>query len=276
VIPLEGYLSRVNQASPAVWTLLGEARFLEGSRDKALDAFSKAIVLAEDSSDVLIYRGNLFLETGLYEDAFSDFDEAMSQVDSVDARYGRAQAAFATGRYEIALEDIDEVLVEMPLDQGALLLRGKTLVELERYDEGLTDLNQVLVQGVEDPADRGEAFEYRGRASYYQGLYGNAIIDLEQAFDLGETGTRHYYRGLALEATGNAEGAMLEYEWVLFWDRLYDYPFTEEATRRLDNLDEGGEPQGAPTLEQPGVEETPTQPVEAGAATPTPVAAPGS
>ena len=74
----------------------------------------------------------------------------MSQVDSVDARYGRAQAAFATGLYEIALEDIDEVLVEMPLDQGALLLRGKTLVELERYDEGLTDLNQVLVQGVED------------------------------------------------------------------------------------------------------------------------------
>jgi tetratricopeptide (TPR) repeat protein len=276
VMPLEEYLSRVNQASPAVWSLLGEARFLEGSRDKALDAFSKAIILAEDSSEVLVYRGNLFLETGIYEDAFSDFDEAVSQVDSVEARLGRAQAAFATGRYEVALEDIDEVLIETPLDQNARLLRGKTLVELERYDEGLTELNQVLVQGVDDPTERGNAFEYRGRANYYLGLYGNAIIDVEQAFDLGETGTRHYYRGLALEATGNVEGAMLEYEWVLFWDRLYDYSFTEEATRRLGNLNKGGDPQGAPTGEQPGVEEAPAQPAGTDVATPTPVATPSS
>jgi tetratricopeptide (TPR) repeat protein len=273
VLPLEEYLSRVDQSSPAIWTLLGEARFLEGSRDRALDAFSKAILLAEDSSEVLVDRGNMFLETDLYEDAFSDFDEAVSQVDTIDARYGRAQAAFVTGRYKVALDDIDEVLLEMPLDRNARLLRGKILVELERYDEGLADLNQVLVQGIDDPTDRGDAFEYRGRANYYLGFYGNALIDLEQAFDLGETGTRHYYRGLALEATGNVEGAAREYEWVLFWNRLYNYPYAEEATQRLDNLNDGGEPQGAPTVEQPESDE---QPAGADLAAPTPIATPSS
>lgn len=246
VAPLEQYLSRVNPASAAAWSLLGEARYLEGNQQQALDAFSKALLLSEDSSEVLVKRGNVFLATGAYEDAYTDFDEAVSLDDTTEARYGRAQAAFATGRYDRALDDIEVVLDETPLDPEARLLRAEALVETEDYEDAHPEL--TALEGVEfaDPATLGDVLEYRGRANYYLTFYGDAIIDLERAIEIEETGTRHFYRGLALEATNNVEGAILEYDWVLFWDHLYDYPFADEAAERRENLNAGGDPQGAP------------------------------
>jgi tetratricopeptide (TPR) repeat protein len=243
VVPLEQYVGRVNPSSAEVWTLLGQARYLEGSRDYALDAFSKAIVLADDSEMVLLRRGGMFLETGDYEDAFAD------------------------------------LLEEFPFEPQARLVFAKVLVETGQYTEALAELNALLAVGFPDPADQGDAYEYRGRAEYMTGLYGDARFDMEQALNIEETGTRHFYRGLALEALNDADGATLEYDWVLFWSKLYDYSFADVAAERLENLKDGGAPQGNETFEvpePPEAEPDEGEPAETGEPTPTPVATPSS
>jgi hypothetical protein len=72
----------------------------------------------------------------------------------------------------------------------------------------------------------------------------------------GETGTRHYLRGLILEARADMEDsatpeddrleAMREYEWVLAWSQVYPYSFFQDARRRLT------------ALKTPAAEPTPT------------------
>lgn len=245
VQPLEEYLSRIDQGSTRVWATLGDARFREGSIDKALDAYSRALQIGKDNADVLAQRGRLFLDAGEYQDAFDDFDESLSLADSFEARLGRAQSAFILGDYATTLDDTERVLAETPDDQQMRLIQAQAQVELESYNEALVALDQLILEGMQDLTMLGDAYEYRGRAKYFLMFYGNAINDIEQAIQFKETGTRHYYRGLALEATNNVAGATLEYDWVLFWNRSYSYPFAEDALQRLENLNQGGEPQGA-------------------------------
>jgi hypothetical protein len=78
----------------------------------------------------------------------------------------------------------------------------------------------------------------RGLARYYLEDYTNALADIEAAMFIAETGTRHYYQALIREANGDLRGAMLELEWVLFWNRIFDYPFADDAAERRAEIAE--------------------------------------
>ena len=250
VQPLEQYLGRVNQSSVGVWATLGEARFFEGNLTNAFDAYSRALALAlgTDNAAVLARRGQLFLGSGDYEAAFADFDESLALEENSVARLGRAEAALALGQPETVLEDVEQVLagLEEDADDYALrLLRGKALVGTQRYNEAIVELDQLVILGTADISALGDAYDYRGRAKYFLTNYSSALVDIEQALQIEETGSRHYFRGLALEGLFNVAGAKLEYEWVLFWNSVYGYDFGNDVAARLENLNEGGQPQGA-------------------------------
>jgi len=68
-----------------------------------------------------------------------------------------------------------------------------------------------------------------------------------------ETALDHYYRGLILEGLGDESSlrqALREYQWVVYWNTTYAYPFVDEAfedrmadlTERIENIASTPEP----------------------------------
>lgn len=262
IMGLEEYVDRVYPVDAEAWVLLGQAYEREGRFDDALEAYQIALQIQGDSVDALIGRGLFYFERGDYEQAYADLDAALSlESEHPRARYGRALSAFALGNYEQALEDL-EFVREQTGDLGDVdLLEVETLyvralVENEAYAKVIEEATAALALGL-TPAQQGYVFEARARAYYETGEYEDALRDIVQALTLEETGTRHYYHGLILEALGNITAAMREYEWVVFWDQTFDYPFGDDAQERLEALSEieGLELTPSPT---PGPTRTPS------------------
>ena len=78
--------------------------------------------------------------------------------------------------------------------------------------------------------------EYLAKANYGIGKYDDALKAIEASLAQGETGTRHYYHGLILQALGKNDLALREYDWVMTWSTVYTYPFIDDVKARVDKL----------------------------------------
>jgi tetratricopeptide (TPR) repeat protein len=236
VIGLEDHLEQVNPSSAEVWALLGRAYGKQGRTADALQAYERALQLAEDTAEALIGRGTFYLDEGRYDLAYADFDQALRRdANNYGARYGRAVSGLATGEIDHLLEDITYVREQSPGQPDIETLYVRALIENGLAPETIEAATAALELGL-DPTQMGFVLEARGRAYYRQNELENALADIEQALTLQETGTRHYYRGLIRKELGNVAGAILDLEWVLFWNQVYEYPFAEEAQAQLEAL----------------------------------------
>ena len=268
VLDLQAYLFYYPGSIPG-WTLLGEARYAEGNLNMALAAYDQALVANVNTEDELrahLSRGNLYLSRGLYPQAYADFDAALGIADSLRAREGRAIAAFQTGRHDVAREDAEAVLAAEPGNAAIQVLLGEALVQLGEYESALTALNAALSLAL-TPAQQALVNEYLARAHYHIAErqpaemrdFAPALQAINRALEIQPSGSRYFYRGLILELAGQPALAKADYEWVLAWNAIYDYPFWPEASDRLDAV------RNAPALPLA------TPPAPAGAtATPTP------
>ena len=266
---LEDYISNVDPTSAAAWAALGRAYFGEGNTAAAVDAYGRALEFDPESIDALAALGELLLANGDFAGAYDLFDRVLSQRDDPEARYGRAASAFGMGDYEQALEDSAPIYAQRPEDPSVALLYARALLENEEYEEVLSIADAIIALSLSD-AERGIAYEVRGRARYHQEDYTGALADIETAMAVAETGTRHYYHALIREANGDLRGAMLELEWVLFWGQIYDYPFADLAAEHYTDLTAEMEETPGATL-TPSLPPRPTaQPTPPGGITATP------
>jgi tetratricopeptide (TPR) repeat protein len=245
VAALEDYLALVDSGNASVWTQLANVRLLQGDEPMALDAYHRALVLTDGAPEVYAARGLLLLQKGDFQAAYDDLDLALRESDDPATQLGRGQAALALGDAQQALDDAEAVLAQTPDQPEANAVKARALVELGRYEEAVAAADAALELAADEQKD--DALEARGQARYHLEAYAEALADINAAMQVQETGTRHYYRGLILEASGDDERAMREYEWILFWDRVYAYDFAEDAAGRLEAL--GGRPRstGTPT-----------------------------
>jgi len=86
------------------------------------------------------------------------------------------------------------------------------------------------------PEDFAVANEYGARANYELGNLTQSLTMINSALEAGETANRHYIRGLVLEAQGETDDAIREYEWVLAWSHIYPFTVRVEAQDHLDDL----------------------------------------
>jgi tetratricopeptide (TPR) repeat protein len=66
------------------------------------------------------------------------------------------------GRYDEALTDFNQIIELNPKDQWAIASRGETYRLMGRYDEALTDFNQAIALWPETDwivAERGESYQ---------------------------------------------------------------------------------------------------------------------
>lgn len=231
------------------WTLLGDTRVMEGSTDLAIEAYSRAVntdTLEPAQLPALMARAGLYFQRYQYALAYEDFSAVLNiDEEHVAARTGRAEAAFNAGRYEDAIEDLDILLDETPGDANLRLMKAQAIMNdanpnnEDAYTEALADAYDILAgnfPGQLQGAERATAYEYRARILLFRNEYSAALDDIIGALNIQESGSRHYLRGLIHEERREMDLAQSEYEWVLLWGQIYDYPFLEDAAARLEEL----------------------------------------
>ncbi len=248
VLHLQNYLF-IYPGSIRGWTLLGNARTLEGNIDLAIEAYSRAVNTEEplpEQIEAYMGRAALYMQRNQFSLAYADYDTVLSINETfIPAREGRAQAAYRAGRFREAIEDADVLLEEMPGRNDLKLLKARALVDSanprdpDALEAALQDALDILGGNFPEtlPDDlKAVAYEYRARIYFAQERYNDAQTDIERALQLQETGSRHYWRGRIEEAQGNIDDALREYEWVRLWGEIYSYPFLPDVITRLNDL----------------------------------------
>ncbi len=233
--------------STEAFRLLGEAREAEGKDDLALAAYDQG--LAGNGTDagaqaMLEARAQIYDRQGRYTLALADYNRLYQITNDSRTQGLRMQAAFAAGDYAQASADADNLSGQGVVPAGIVeLVKGGSLVEQAvvtdrgAYQQAVHLLDQAIIStGVAGTDLAGVANEYLARAQMKLGDTEAALTAINAALAVEETGSRHYLRGQIREAAGDTETAQRDYEWVIAWSEIYDYPFRAEAQDRLDVL----------------------------------------
>jgi tetratricopeptide (TPR) repeat protein len=274
MVVLENYIQTVNPSSSDSWALLARIYSQAGRLSDALEATNRALQLSTNQSDALVARGMLYLEQGKIQQACDDLNNAIQKDDqNYEARLGRAQCSFALGDYDHTLSDLEFVRAATPDNPIVQTLYVQTLIKKERYNDAISAASAAYKRGLLTPEQRAFVLESWGYALYKEGNYDEAAGDIEAALKISETGTRHYIKGLILQGKKDYRRASTEFEWVLFWNQIYNYPFAADAQAHLVTVYGFlGKVVGTPT---PTVTPTPkATPTKAPSATPSPTASP--
>jgi tetratricopeptide (TPR) repeat protein len=226
------------------YRLLGDARVAEGNLDLALEAYDQALAGGEDKPEVatiLMARATLYMQQRRYEQARDDLTKAFTLSSDPAVRALRMQAAYQAGNFSTAENDVEALLGQGVIpDSQIRLLQARILLDQARSGD-TADSQQALTLLDDVSSDLpGEllpiADEYRARALYNLGNYVQGLDAVNRALAAADTGSRHYLRGLILEANGETERARREYDWVLTWSTVYPYSFLPEVRARLEGL----------------------------------------
>lgn len=222
------------------FTLLGQARALEGKDDLALNSYSIALQGDEEDPayvDALRERARLYARQRRNDLAQEDLSEAIRlRPDDLTLRAARMDAAFLNSDFSIATQDLQRLRGTGVVTEGELsLLEARILVAQDRQpEEALRLVNEaVTVQGL-PAALRPLADETLARIQYRLGNLDDALNAINRALNAGESGSRRYLRGLIYEAQDELERARSEFEFVLAWGEVYPYQFIDEARRDYD------------------------------------------
>ena len=126
-------------------------RFLEGfalehagKLKEAGEHYQDALALSAKDYEYNFALGRVLLRSGQGAGAEKYFHAAIdSRGDSATARLGLANALLAQKKYAPAAEALDEYLKLNPGDRAAHFDRASALVELNRYDDALSELDRA-------------------------------------------------------------------------------------------------------------------------------------
>ena len=230
--------------------LLADARLAEGKTDLALNEYARALLGDESEPayiEVLQGRASIYLSQRRYAQAVADLTEALRLSDEDPAvRVQRMQAAYPSGNYSVAQSDAAALSGDSSIPASELdLLRARILVDQDRDPEqALTLLEGAISQGLPS-SSQPIANEYLAWALYRLERYDDALERINQSLNASETGSGRYLRAQILEARGNAaeepdlddlRAALLDYEFILTWSRVFPYDYADEALQRYQAL----------------------------------------
>lgn len=227
--------------------LLGDARRDEGKVDLALNAYTRALLGDASNPDfvaALLARADLYLSEGRAQAALDDYTSALDFTDALTVRADRMRAAYASGNFSTARRDSEALLGQgIVADAELLLLQAQILVQeadegdSARFEEARDLVERSRSQNLAEEL-RPTADEVLARAQYGLGNHTQALEIINRALSAGETGSRHYLRGLIFEALDNLPAARSDYEWVLTWSQVFPYPFRQDTQARYERVNE--------------------------------------
>lgn len=227
--------------NPVAYELLGEARIQEENYELALNAYSNAIEngAGDDGEvDALIGRAGVYSLQRRYNRALEDLNVALALRDDLSIRATRMRVAYLVGDYGTVDDDAEALLGTGIIPDGEIrLFQAQSIIdqaddnELDAYNDALNLLSQVggLSAELAPVAD-----EYRARVHLRLGNLGDALNAINQAMSAVETGSRHYIRGQILQAQDSLIEANVDFQWVLTWSQVFNYPFIDDVYGQIE------------------------------------------
>jgi tetratricopeptide (TPR) repeat protein len=228
--------------SATAYRLLAAVRTAENKPEFALDVFSQALEQKNIPNNILsgiyVERAQLYEDQRRYDLAQLDYSQALNLYETVETRHSRMLVAYYAGDFETAGADAERLLEEDIIGQyDAHLIRARLIIDANRTDQfdlAMDDLTFVLREATPDLLPL--IYEYQARVHFHRGDLPDALTAINRSLNSVETGSRRYLRGLIYEARGERDNAINDYEWVRQWNRVFGFPFAEEAQTRLDTL----------------------------------------
>ncbi len=116
--------------------------------EPAINAWLKVITLGGGDAQSYGLLGYAYLNQGKYHSALSAYEQArMFRPDSTDFRRGQAQCLLRTGQLQQANALFDELIAADPSVADYWLLQANALLELERYDDAIANLEILMLRG---------------------------------------------------------------------------------------------------------------------------------
>nr|AYM54136.1 PQQ repeat protein [Chondromyces catenulatus] len=184
-----------------------------GKSKEALPIFDEILARDRNHAGALEGRADVLIEQARYPEALEAIERAHKLAPSPELKTKLARALELSGKHEEALRVVDELLAKHKTGPD-LLMRGELLLELGRFEEARTALQQARREG-----DWYYAFEVDvalglARAAIGLGLAKGALKELKEAEERAEDprdldrGLVHQLRALAHVLTGDTGAAL--------------------------------------------------------------------
>src|SRR5262249_37337357 len=92
----------------------GNAQWNLKHSKEAMEDWSRAIAIDPQLASAYTARGTYFLEEGKLEEALKALDESVRLKPTMDGYYQRGEVRAALGHYQDAISDYDEAIQQMP------------------------------------------------------------------------------------------------------------------------------------------------------------------
>ena len=204
-----------------------------GNIGQAVADWDRALALDPTLAKVFHYIAAQYYAGGDYDTALAAYTRALAiDPNRADSWQGRAETLRQLGEHQACINDADRALALAPELWPAFLTRGICLVGRGDVATASTDLALYL----EVSPDNAEAWDYSGRAAYALGNYQEAIAAFDQAIGINPAPVTYYYRGIAYQASEQADAAISDLELFLEQAGSEDPDLAEDARARLAEL----------------------------------------
>lgn len=181
-------------------TLLNITIFLEAS--------------GQNAADSLVTSGNRKIETGNYEEAGKDFEQALSiQSGNKPALNGKITSLYLQGRTREATRDIDKAIENSPGYGDFYFTRGMISNQRNNYRRALEDFNRAIDL---EPSNLSIIYLNRGITRLNLNELQSALMDFEMAIDHNPQNIAAYnYRGMINYRNNQYEAAIEDFNNVI-------------------------------------------------------------
>ena len=200
------------------WFEKGSVYNLNYEHDKAIEAYTNAILLNPNYAEAYERRGIAYFNKGNLEQDQHLFDQAVQDLKRVTLLKPNTHAAFwaqgivdiSSKRYDKAIESFNKAVALDPNSELGYLGRGVTYYAMKQPDRALEEYTKAI-------ATKGfwQAISYMNRAGVYiqKGQRDMAIRDMDQAIALAPNNAHFYYmRGLLYELMNKTDRAVVDLE----------------------------------------------------------------
>jgi tetratricopeptide (TPR) repeat protein len=106
--------------------------------------YDKVMAMGVSNDSLFNNRGLVMVALDRAEEAFIDYEKALSIKEDADTFTNKADLLVVLKRYEEALISLDKSLVISSDNPQSLKLRGAVYYQMKRFDDAMKDINKAL------------------------------------------------------------------------------------------------------------------------------------
>lgn len=137
-------LAPFSDYSPDTTKYLVQSYLKLDEKDKAFEAYENAVKRYTDRDDLRIDLGNLYFAEERFEDAVTQYKEAVRINPSVKNRFSLGQGYMKIEKYDEAYDQFNEVRRLEPDDANAYYGMGQLLAKTGEYEDAIEQFEKVL------------------------------------------------------------------------------------------------------------------------------------